>query len=58
MNKNERLEQASAYLKQEFFGIDDVIDRVLSSIRFWYLYPEMIDRPVILAAERLLASVR
>lgn len=34
-------------LKQELFGIDDVIDRVVASIRAWYVLPELITRPVI-----------
>ena len=34
-------------LKSELFGIDDVIDRVMASVRAWYVLPQIINRPVI-----------
>jgi hypothetical protein len=34
-------------LKQELFGIDTIIDRVIESIRAWYVMPHLIQRPVI-----------
>lgn len=34
-------------LKTELFGIDDIIDRVIESIRAWYVLPHIIRRPVI-----------
>ena len=50
----ERMAQRSAHLlaashvlKQELFGIDAVIDRVVDAIRAWYVMPELITRPVI-----------
>jgi cell division protease FtsH len=46
--KREReLEAASAYLKQEFVGIDDIIDKFINSIKIWYIIPEILTRPVI-----------
>lgn len=45
--RSERLQQVAAELKQELFGIDNVIDRVVDSIRAWYVMPEIISRPVI-----------
>lgn len=35
-------------LKSELFGIDDVIDRVIESVRAWYVLPQIITRPVII----------
>jgi cell division protease FtsH len=34
-------------LRAELFGIDDIIDRVIESLRAWYVLPELIQRPVI-----------
>lgn len=31
----------------ELYGIDDVIDRVIDSVRAWFVLPEIISRPVI-----------
>lgn len=41
------LKQVAVELKQELFGIDDIIDQVLHAIRAWYVWPEVITRPVI-----------
>ena len=45
--RQRRLDEAAAQLKAELFGIDDVIDRVIDSIRAWYVLPQCITRPVI-----------
>ncbi|MES2943582.1 MAG: AAA family ATPase [Pseudomonadota bacterium] len=42
-----RLAQVGAELKAELFGIDQVIDRVIESVRAWYVLPDIISRPVI-----------
>lgn len=42
------LEQLVVELKTELFGIDEVIDRVIESMRAWYVLPELINRPVII----------
>lgn len=42
-----QLRHIAAELKTELFGIDDVIDRVMDTIRAWYVLPEIITRPVI-----------
>lgn len=44
-----QLEQIAAELKQELFGIDDIIDQVVHAIRAWYVWPEVITRPVIVS---------
>ncbi len=41
------LAQAARQLKTELVGIDDVIDRVIESVRAWYVLPLLITRPVI-----------
>lgn len=41
------LEQASIQLKTEFFGLDLIIDKVISSVYAWYVFPELLQRPVI-----------
>jgi len=43
----EILERARIQLKQEFFGIDQVIDEVVETISSWYLFPELQEKPVI-----------
>lgn len=45
--KQRRLESVKAQLKSEFFGMDPIIDRVMDSIYAWYLFPQLITRPVI-----------
>lgn len=46
--KKERLENAKTILKEKFFGIDDVIDKFISSVESWYLFPEFRSRPLII----------
>ncbi|MES2938195.1 MAG: AAA family ATPase [Pseudomonadota bacterium] len=45
--RSERLQRVRAELKAELFGIDDIIDRVVESVRAWYVLPEIVQRPVI-----------
>jgi len=45
--RQQRLIDVAAQLKTELFGIDDVIDRVIDSLRAWYILPQCITRPVI-----------
>ncbi|MEK8030196.1 AAA family ATPase [Ideonella sp. DXS29W] len=45
--KNRQLQDIAAQLKTELFGIDPIIDRVIDSMRAWYLLPELVSRPVI-----------
>jgi len=46
--RSARLTQLAAELKTELFGIDEVIDRVIESLRAWYVLPDIINRPVII----------
>jgi cell division protease FtsH len=45
--KNQQLHAVARQLKHELFGIDPIIDRVIDSVRAWYLMPDLISRPVI-----------
>lgn len=45
--KNQQLQAVAAQLKTELFGIDAIIDRVIDSVRAWYVLPELVSRPVI-----------
>jgi cell division protease FtsH len=43
----ETLEKAAATLKAEFFGLDEVIDRIIASISGWFFFSGIQDRPCI-----------
>jgi hypothetical protein len=45
--RNRQLQEIAATLKTELFGIDAIIDRVIDSVRAWYVLPELVSRPVI-----------
>ncbi len=45
--KNQQLQEIAGRLKTELFGIDAIIDRVIDSVRAWYVLPELVCRPVI-----------
>ncbi len=45
--KNQQLQEIAAQLKTELFGIDSIIDRVIDSVRAWYVLPGLVSRPVI-----------
>ena len=45
--RSRQLQEIAAQLKTELFGIDTVIDRVIDSVRAWYVLPELVSRPVI-----------
>jgi hypothetical protein len=41
------LENCKAHLKEQFIGIDSIIDDLLDYLQVWYLMPEILNRPVI-----------
>ena len=47
-NKQALLDTARAKLKQEFVGIDTVIDSIINSITTWFLFPEIQERPLVI----------
>jgi cell division protease FtsH len=46
--KKQHLEYVANELKKDFFGLDTVIDQIIDSIYAWYIFPEIISRPVII----------
>lgn len=46
--KEQKLADAKVYLKKEFIGIDDIIDKFIDSIRIWYILPDIQSRPLII----------
>ena len=47
-SKKIRLDEASRVLKSTFFGIDTIIDQVISGINSWYFFAEYQSRPRII----------
>ena len=45
--KRTKLDAVAKQLKTEFFGLDEIIDKVINAISAWYIFPEIITRPVI-----------
>ena len=45
--RKDNLENCKVFLKQEFIGIDAIIDDLLDYLQVWYLMPEVLNRPVI-----------
>ncbi len=41
------LEQIKVRLKQDFVGIDPIIDNLLDYIQIWFLMPEILSRPIV-----------
>jgi Peptidase family M41/ATPase family associated with various cellular activities (AAA) len=41
------LELLRVRLKEDFVGIDDIVDSLLDYIQIWYLMPEILTRPII-----------
>jgi len=46
--RRQELEDMKTQLKSEFFGLDSLIDKITDSLRTWYIFPELITRPVII----------
>ena len=44
-----RLEEATKILKEEFVGLDEIIDKIKTSITPWYITPEIITRPTVVS---------
>lgn len=52
MNKKEKivkLEEVVKVLKQEFIGLDDILDEIKNQIITWYVTPEVLSRPVVIS---------
>lgn len=46
--KQDQLENLKNQLKSQFFGLDQVIDQVVTSMASWYIFPENQKRPLII----------
>jgi len=46
--RKERLENAKIQLKKEFVGLDRVIDDLIESLSYWYYFPELQKKPVVI----------
>lgn len=46
--RKKRLEEIPGLLKKKFRGIDPQINLILKKITFWYLYPEKVNRPLVI----------
>lgn len=49
LERIKRLKEISSILKEEFVGLDSIIDEIISSITPWYVTPEIIERPIIIS---------
>ncbi|MHA1469276.1 MAG: hypothetical protein ACTSSP_01800 [Candidatus Asgardarchaeia archaeon] len=45
---DKKLDKIARHLKKKFVGIDKVIDKIMQNIRIWYIFPELIQRPIII----------
>jgi len=47
-HKEQEIDNCIKVLKQEFIGIDSIIDQVMNNIKPWYMFPELNERPVVI----------
>ena len=45
--RKEQLESAKTQLKKEFVGLDRVIDDLIESVSYWYYFPDLQKKPVV-----------
>ena len=45
----DKLQKAINILKNEFVGLDDIIEKIKLSVTPWYVTPEVITRPVVVS---------
>jgi hypothetical protein len=48
LQKQQTLENARKILKQEFIGIDNIIDEIIDNVSSWYFLPELQEKPVVI----------
>ena len=49
IQKIQKLEEVKKKLKNDFIGIDDVIDKIVTSVSPWFLTQEVIERPLVIS---------
>ena len=47
LNKQAVLDNARKVLKQEFIGIDKIIDEIIDNVSSWFFLPNLQEKPVI-----------
>ena len=47
LNKQLVLDNARTVLKQEFIGIDKIIDEIIDNVSSWYFLPDLQEKPVV-----------
>ncbi len=47
LEQKEMMSRTATQLKEEFMGLDDVIDRIIDAVTSWFFFPEMQEKPVI-----------
>jgi cell division protease FtsH len=45
----QKLQEARKILKEEFIGLDSIIDQVVNSVSPWYITPEILTRPTVVS---------
>ena len=48
IRRKDELEKARAVLKEEFVGLDGIIDEIVEQVRAWYIFPDGQVRPTII----------
>ena len=48
IKKQEILDNTKQVLKSEFFGIDHIIDQVITNISSWFFMPELQEKPIVI----------
>lgn len=46
--KNSIIDNAIIKLKEKFIGVDEQIDEIMNSVRTWYCYPQLQERPCVI----------
>lgn len=45
--KQNELDIIASKLKQDFIGLNNIIDQIIENIKVWYIFPELQIRPTI-----------
>ncbi len=48
MQKQQVLDRVKATLKQEYIGIDPVIEEVVDALSSWYMFPDLQEKPLVI----------
>ncbi|TVQ43529.1 MAG: hypothetical protein EA362_11190 [Saprospirales bacterium] len=48
VKKDDILSRIKSQLKKEFIGLDQLIDELIESVGFWYLFPDLQEKPLVI----------